>query len=131
MPLERRIIYPLPGRHGANSYGECRCETDVQDPEKFAEIVVRQEGDKRVRLGDVAEVELASDTYESAAYSSGEETVFIAITEAPGANPLEVAARVKNRVKEIETQLPADMTIFWIQICRYPFERGLRKLEKH
>jgi hydrophobe/amphiphile efflux-1 (HAE1) family protein len=105
-------------------------ETNVQDPEKFAEIVVRQEGDKRVRLGDVAEVELASDTYESAAYSSGEETVFIAITEAPGANPLEVAARVKSKVKEIETQLPADMTIFLDSDLSISIREGLEEVGK-
>jgi hydrophobe/amphiphile efflux-1 (HAE1) family protein len=105
-------------------------ETDVKDPEKFAEIVVRQEGDKRVRLGDVAEVELASDTYESAAYSSGEETVFIAITEAPGANPLEVATRVKSKVKEIETQLPADMTIFLDSDLSISIREGLEEVGK-
>jgi multidrug efflux pump len=105
-------------------------ETDVQDPEKFAEIVVRQEGDKRVRLGDVAEVELASDTYESAAYSSGKETVFIAITEAPGANPLEVAARVKSKVKEIEAQLPADMTIFMDSDLSISIREGLEEVGK-
>ena len=105
-------------------------QTDVQDPEKFAEIVVRQDGDKRVRLGDVAEVELASDTYESAAYSSGKEAVFIAITEAPGANPLEVAARVKSKVKEIETQLPADMTIFLDSDLSISIREGLEEVGK-
>jgi hydrophobe/amphiphile efflux-1 (HAE1) family protein len=105
-------------------------QTDVQDPEKFAEIVVRQDGDKRVRLGDVAEVELASDTYESAAYSSGKETVFIAITEAPGANPLEVAARVKSKVKEIETQLPADMTILMDSDLSISISEGLEEVGK-
>ncbi len=87
-------------------------ETDVQDPQKFAEIVVRQEGDRRVRLGDVATVELASETYESAVYSSGKETVFIAISEAPGANPLQMANNVKEKIKTLEAQLPADMSIF-------------------
>ena len=131
MPLERRIIYPLPGTtRGELVRASVDAETDVQDPEKFAEIVVRQEGDKRVRLGDVAEVELASDTYESAAYSSGEETVFIAITEAPGANPLEVAARVKSKVKEIETQLPADMTIFLDSDLSISIREGLEEVGK-
>lgn len=87
-------------------------ETDVADPEAFANIVVRQDGDQRVRLGDVATVELASETYESAVYSSGKETVFIAISEAPGANPLGVASNVKAKVAELEPLLPADMTIF-------------------
>ena len=87
-------------------------ETDLQDPETFAAIVVRQDGDRRVTLGDVADIELASETYESAVYSSGKETVFISITEAPGANPLEMAANVKEKINELNKQLPADMTIF-------------------
>lgn len=87
-------------------------ETDVQDPDKFGAIVVRQDGDQRVRLADVATMELASETYESAVYSSGQETVFIAITEAPGANPLQMTANVKAKIAELEAQLPADMSIF-------------------
>ncbi|CAE7149012.1 unnamed protein product [Symbiodinium necroappetens] len=87
-------------------------QTDVQDPSHFAAIVVRQEGEQRVRLGDVANIELASETYESQVYSSGQETVFIAITEAPGANPLQMAERVKAQIKTLDAQLPADMTIF-------------------
>ena len=87
-------------------------QTDVQDPSHFAAIVVRQEGEQQVRLGDVANIELASETYESQVYSSGQETVFIAITEAPGANPLQMAERVKAQIKTLDAQLPADMTIF-------------------
>jgi len=87
-------------------------ETDVQDPEMFAAIVVRQDGDKRVRLADVAEVELASSTYDAAVYSSGRETVFLAITEAPGANLLDVADRVYTKLDELDAQLPADLEIF-------------------
>ena len=87
-------------------------QTDMQDPDSFADIVVRQDGDRRVRLADVAEIELASETYESAVYSSGKETVFVAITEAPGANPLEMASNVKAKIAELDSQLPADMTIF-------------------
>ncbi|MEQ8859079.1 MAG: efflux RND transporter permease subunit [Pseudomonadales bacterium] len=87
-------------------------ETDLQDPERFGAIVVRQDGDQRIRLADVANIELASETYESAVYSSGRETVFIAITEAPGANPLQTASGVKDKIDELNAQLPADMTIF-------------------
>ncbi|MFT5482966.1 MAG: hydrophobe/amphiphile efflux-1 (HAE1) family protein [Halieaceae bacterium] len=87
-------------------------ETGIQDPEQFGNIVVRQEGERRVRLSDVAVIELASANYEAAAYSSGQETVFVSVTEAPGANPLEVAAKVKAAVAEFDAQLPGDMKIF-------------------
>ncbi len=86
-------------------------QTDMQDPEAFSDIVVRQDGDQRITLGDIAEIEMASETYEAAVYSSGRDTVFIAITEAPGANPLEMAERVKAKLKELDAVLPADMTI--------------------
>lgn len=87
-------------------------ETDVQDPAEFASIVMRQEGDQRVTLGDVADIELASSTYDFAVYSSGEETVFIAIEPAPDANPLEAAAGVHAKIEELQRQLPADLEIF-------------------
>jgi multidrug efflux pump len=65
-----------------------------------------------VRLGDVADLELASEDDEFVAFSSGRETVYMSITPAPGANPLEVARRVKDVVGELKTQLPADLRIF-------------------
>ena len=87
-------------------------QTDMEDPDEFSRIVVRQEGERRVRLGDVAELELASADYDSAAFSSGHDTLFLSITEAPGANPLEVARRVKDKIAILSTQLPADLEIF-------------------
>ncbi|MEM8564030.1 MAG: efflux RND transporter permease subunit, partial [Pseudomonadota bacterium] len=38
-------------------------QTDMQSPQEFADIVVRQEGDSRVTIGDVADVELANNDY--------------------------------------------------------------------
>jgi len=88
-------------------------QTNVQSPADFADIVVRQQGDLRVRLGDVAEVELASADYDSASYSSGRDTVFMSITPAPGANPLEVAERVKAVIPRLTAQMPADLEVFY------------------
>ncbi|MBK6583200.1 MAG: efflux RND transporter permease subunit [Gammaproteobacteria bacterium] len=88
-------------------------ETDIQSPDQFAGIVVRQDGDQRVRLGDVADLELASADYDSADYSSGRDTVFLAVTPAPGANPLEVAGRVKEVVPRLTAQMPADLKVFY------------------
>ena len=106
-------------------------QTDLDNPDTFAEIVVRQDGDRRVGLGDVANVELASETYESAVYSSGKETVFIAITEAPGANPLEMTARVKEKVKELNEQLPADLSIFMDADGSIYIREALNEVDAH
>ena len=87
-------------------------ETDIQSPEQFADIVVRREGERKVRLGDVAELELASVSYDSASFSSGRESVFLSISEAPGANPLDVASRVKAVIPTLQAEMPADLEIF-------------------
>ncbi len=87
-------------------------ETDMQGPEEFANIVVRQQQERRVLLGDVADIELASESYEVASFSSGDDSVFIAISEAPGANPLDVARNVKAILPQLEKELPADVTVF-------------------
>ncbi|MBW2419762.1 MAG: efflux RND transporter permease subunit [Deltaproteobacteria bacterium] len=87
-------------------------ETDMQTPEAFGNIVVRQEGEGRVRLRDVAHLELASSNYDWAAYSSGRETVFLSITPAPDANPLDVAARVKAVLPRLSERMPGDLDLF-------------------
>ena len=105
-------IFLLPARSRPFIRASVDAETDVKDPDGFGNIVVKQMDDKRVRLADVADIELASSNYDSAVYSSGQETIFIAITEAPGANPLEMADRVKAKLEEIRPDLPADLEIF-------------------
>ena len=83
--------------------------TDIQRPEDFGSIVVRQEGERRVLLSDVARLEMASADYDTAAYSSGVPAVFLSITGAPDANPLAVARRVKEALPRMEAELPADL----------------------
>ncbi|MEE4248018.1 MAG: efflux RND transporter permease subunit, partial [Kangiellaceae bacterium] len=57
--------------------------TGIQTPEEFRELVVRQDEDRRVRLGDVADVELAAENNLLSTFSSGAPTVFMAIDPAP------------------------------------------------
>jgi multidrug efflux pump len=90
---------------------EVDARTDMQTPEAFARLTVRLNGDERVRLGDVATVELASQNSQFRSFSSGHDALFIAITPAPGANPLEVSRAVKKALPRIEAALPADMQL--------------------
>ncbi|MDG2334356.1 MAG: efflux RND transporter permease subunit [Myxococcota bacterium] len=87
-------------------------KTGLSEPEEFEAIVIRQEGDQRVVLEDVAEIELSEQSIDFSSFSSGQRTVFIAIKPAPGANPLEVASRVHAVLPELERQMPADVESF-------------------
>jgi multidrug efflux pump len=86
--------------------------TDMQTPEQFAQLVVRQNGDERVRLGDVADVEFSAETNQIRTYSSGRDTVFMAVAPAPNANPLEVSRAVHEALPRIQAMLPADLELF-------------------
>ncbi len=85
--------------------------TDIQTPEQFAQLVVRQNGDERVRLGDVAEVEFSAETSQIRTYSSGRDTVFMAIAAAPNANPLDVSRAVHEALPRLRALLPADLEL--------------------
>jgi hydrophobe/amphiphile efflux-1 (HAE1) family protein len=85
--------------------------TGVQTADDFRDLVVRQDADRQVRLGDVADVELAAENNQMRTFSSGHDTVFAAITPAPDANPLQVSRAVHEVLPGIEANLPADMAL--------------------
>ncbi|WOJ96162.1 efflux RND transporter permease subunit [Congregibacter brevis] len=85
--------------------------TGMRTAKEFQSLVVRQDEDRQVRLGDVAEVELAAENNQSRQFTSGRDTVFMSITTAPDANPLSVSAAVHDILPAIEANLPADMEL--------------------
>lgn len=85
--------------------------TDVSSPEQFEQLVVKEQDGSIVRLGDIARTELGSQTYDSIASYKGQPSTYVAIELAPGANPLDVAGRVRGALPEIESQLPAGLAV--------------------
>ncbi len=83
--------------------------TTLQTEEEFSNLVVRQSGDERILLGDVADIEMDAETNQSKTLSSGRETVFLSVTTTPDANPLQVSRAVHATLPKIEAMLPADM----------------------
>ncbi|GGK14124.1 efflux RND transporter permease subunit [Luteimonas terricola] len=81
--------------------------TDLRTPEEFRQLLVREEDDAIVRLGDVADVELGSENYGSSVRINGDAATFMGIFVSPDANSLDVIAEVR-RVwdEEIIPQLP-------------------------
>jgi len=80
--------------------------TDINRVEDFRRLVLRNEGGALVRLRDIARVELGSEDYDSTSWYKGKPAIFIGIEPAPGANPLEVAQRVRDLLPDLRSQLP-------------------------
>src|SRR5262249_22951731 len=81
-------------------------------PELFGDIVVKTEpgqGGRITRLKDVARIELGSQTYSQTFELNGRQSAGIAIYQTPGANALEVANRVSEKMKELSRNFPEDL----------------------
>lgn len=85
--------------------------TDINTPGEFAQLTVRQSGDDRVLLGDIADIELAAENSQFSSFSSGRDAIFVSIATTPDANPLEVSRAVAEALPRIENAMPADMVM--------------------
>ena len=80
--------------------------TDLHTADEFRQLVIREEGDTLVRLGDVATVELGAESYDTDVAFNGQNATFIGIEVAPGANILDVIARVREEFPRITAEFP-------------------------
>jgi len=85
--------------------------TDISDPEQFEDLVVRNDDGDLVRLRDIARTELGAESYDSTAWYNGTPASFMAIEQAPGANPLDVARAVRETMPEVRRQLPTGLDV--------------------
>lgn len=79
----------------------------LETPEEFGRIIIRVEnGERLLRLCDVARIEVGSQTYTTISRVNGQPTAAIAVYQLPGANALEVVDQVKERMDELAQALP-------------------------
>ena len=79
----------------------------LQTPQEFADIVIRSNPDgSMLRLGDVAKIDLGSQTYSMISKVDGHEAGLIGINQLPGANALEVAKSVQNKLNDLAPYFP-------------------------
>lgn len=83
--------------------------TNLTSIEDFRRLVVRQQGDKLVRLEDIATVSLGAENYDTEVRFSGETAVFMGIWTLPNANSLDVIRRVREEMEEIKKDLPSGL----------------------
>jgi multidrug efflux pump len=83
--------------------------TDLKSLDGFKNMVVKTKDGQIVRLGDVATVSLGADDYDTRVAFDGKSSVFVGIQVAPGANLLDVVARVRKVFPDIQAQLPAGL----------------------
>ena len=79
----------------------------MSTPEQFRNIIVKYDASgANVRLSDVARVEIGSASYDAIPRLNGHPASGIAVMLSPGANALDTATRVKEKVAELAKNLP-------------------------
>ncbi len=85
--------------------------TDLQTPEEFRQLVVKEEDGVVVRLGEIADVVLGAENYDEDVRFNGETATFMGVWTLPTANTLDVISRVRAAMPGIAAQLPSGMKV--------------------
>jgi multidrug efflux pump len=83
----------------------------VTTEDEFRSIIVKQEGDNVVHLGDVAKVELGAENEETILKESGVPMIGLGIVPQPGANYVDISNEFYKRFEQLKKDLPKDYTV--------------------
>jgi HAE1 family hydrophobic/amphiphilic exporter-1 len=78
----------------------------LQTPEQFEGIIVRAEGNRTVRIRDVARVELGAKSYDNLGRVDGVPSALMVVYQSPGGNSVQVAANLRTLLAELSRDLP-------------------------
>jgi multidrug efflux pump len=85
--------------------------TDLRSVPEFKQLVIRQENGALVRLGDVADVVLGAEDYNTEVRFSGQTAVFMGIWVLPNSNSLDVIKAARAETEKIKADLPSGMKV--------------------
>jgi Cu/Ag efflux pump CusA len=83
----------------------------ARSPEDIAETVVVLRGDRSVLVRDVADVREGAALKRGEGSRNGKPSVIVGVLKQPGANTVELTARLDREVDALERDLPRGMTI--------------------
>lgn len=82
-------------------------KTKLESAKEFEDIIIRHNSDgSKVRIKDIARVELGAENYSWSAKLNNKPTALLGIYQLPGANALEVAQQVGKKIEELKQRFP-------------------------
>ncbi|HJT70222.1 MAG TPA: efflux RND transporter permease subunit [Terriglobales bacterium] len=85
--------------------------TNLQTADEFRQMVVKQQNGVVVRLGEIADVVLGAENYDSDVRFNGESATFMGVWVLPTANSLDVIKQVREAIPAIRAELPQGMKV--------------------
>lgn len=84
-------------------------DTNLSSVDDFKRLVVRHQDGAIIRLGDIADVVLGAEDYDTEVRFTGQTAVFMGIWPLPNANSLDVIKGVRAEMASIERDLPTGL----------------------
>ena len=110
--LSRNNFLAAVGRaKGGDVQVDLLADTDLRTPDEFERLIVREAGDKIVRISDIGKVEFGSEEETSSVRHNGKDAVYLSVWPLPGANEISIAHALRAELDLIKTELPAGMEI--------------------
>jgi hydrophobe/amphiphile efflux-1 (HAE1) family protein len=82
-------------------------KTKLESAKEFEDIIIKQNSDgSKVRIKDIARVELGAENYSWSAKLNNQSIALLGIYQLPGANALEVAQEVAKKIDELKQRFP-------------------------
>ena len=101
-----------PGKiYGTNTELIIRTLGRLTSDKQFRELILRQDNNGIIRLGDIARVEIGPEVLEQSWKYNGVNAVGLAIIPQPGANNIEIADQLYKRLAEIKKSNKADIDV--------------------
>lgn len=105
------VLSALGATKGARVSVNLVANTDLRSVEEFKDLVVRRDGDRLVRLSDLADIELGAETYDEEVRFDGQTATFMGIWVLPNANSIDVIKKIRQVLPDVERALPTGMKL--------------------
>lgn len=129
--LRRNNFLAAVGRtKGADVQMDLLTNSDLRTVEEFRRLTVRQTAGAIVRLGDVARVEISSEEPTMETGINGKPGIYLSVWPLPRSNELEVAAALREGMKQVESVLPAGVHMMMAHDGTYYMEHALKEIGK-
>ncbi|MFY9075046.1 multidrug efflux RND transporter permease subunit [Malaciobacter mytili] len=87
-------------------------KTKLVSAKEFEDVIIRQNSDgSKVRIKDIARVELGAENYSWSAKLNNKPTAALGIYQLPEANALDVATKVNEKIQELKDRFPQGVVV--------------------
>lgn len=109
----RRENAEIPGGRveGVGREFAVRTRGELASAEEFSSIIVKQTNNDKVRLIDVAEVEVGAENERTIARFNGKNSVGLGVVKQSTASTIDVAEEIRNALPELQAAVPAGMLV--------------------